>query len=152
MVNDKMKASFALSAFSLSHFAQAFQAGTYIIGSAALPPSLVLTERNPTDALAFSQQEGEPTQSWNFISTHDGFFEIQNNIGSNIACNGDEGSLCFPGDQPQGFLPEFRGGKNYELVAEGSGLFLRVNQNQDLYLAGWDQSLEEQFVLTSVDQ
>lgn len=146
-----MKASFALSAFLFFHLAQALQAGTYIIASAALPPPLVLTELDPAYALAFSQQGGEPTQFWNFISTHDGYFEIQNHIESKITCGDDVGSLCFPGDQPQAFLPEFRGGKNYELVSESSGLFLRVNQNQDLYLARWDQSLEEQFILTSVD-
>lgn len=44
-------------------------------------------------------------------------------------------------------MPEFQGGKNYELVAKGSGYLLRITEERGLQLAGYDGSLSEQFTL-----
>lgn len=145
-----MRGIFALSALALFHSAHAaFREGTYSIGSATLPPSLVLTEIDADGPLVFSQQQRRPSQVWDFIPKKDSpYFEIRNTLGGNINCGPGKGS-CLTGNQPQGYLPESLGDNKYELVAEDSGFFLRVGDNQEVYLAGWDQSPNEQFVLTS---
>jgi hypothetical protein len=52
--------------------------------------------------------------------------------------------------RPPSFWGEFLGGDRYELVVEDSGLFLRVDDSERLYLEFFDQSLNEQFILTKV--
>jgi hypothetical protein len=100
--------------------------------------------------LIFSDQQSQVSQIWKFIPKDHGYFNIQNNFGENINCGNTEGSVCFVGEGLQGFLPEFQGENNYELVAEGSGFLLRVDESQQLYLAAYDQSTNEQFILTRV--
>ncbi|GLI81595.1 hypothetical protein PoHVEF18_009980 [Penicillium ochrochloron] len=128
-----MKTFFALGALALFHSAYALVPGPYTIGSGILDSSQVLTYVARDHSLIFSDNNHNVGQTWFFYPTHDGYFEIRNELG------------------PQGFLPEFLGGESYELVAEGSGLFVRVDDNR-IYLDLFDQSLNEQFILIEAEQ
>jgi hypothetical protein len=144
-----MKTFFAFSALALSQSAYALKEGTYTIGSAILEPSQVLTEIYREDPLIFSEDRHNAGQVWIFYPTHDGYFQIRNKKGGRLNCPGSEGSPCIIGDELQGFLPEFVGGNSYEIVVEGSGLLLWVEEDQQLYVDFWNQTLSEQFVLTA---
>jgi hypothetical protein len=146
-----MKTFFALGALALFHTAYALVPGPYTIGSGILDSSQVLTYVARDHSLIFSDNHHNVGQTWFFYPTHDGYFEIRNELGYPLNCPGREKSACFVGDRPQGFLPEFLGGESYELVAEGSGLFVRVDDNR-IYLDLFDQSLNEQFILTEAEQ
>lgn len=147
-----MKTIFTLSALTLLHSAYALDEGTYTIGSGILEPSQVLTEVARDQPLIFSDDQHNFGQTWNFYPIHDGYFEIQNDLGDRLNCPGRGGDACILGDETQGFLPEFLGENSYELVAEGSGLFVRVHESRHIYLDLFDQSLNEQFILTKVEQ
>lgn len=85
-----------------------------------------------------------------FVPYNDNTFQINNTQYGFINCGSNEGHLCNTGYQFQRFRPEFRGGRSYEIVDVNSGFFICANENMELYVSGWDQSLNEQFVLTEV--
>lgn len=88
---------------------------------------------------------------WNLtLAKEDGFFYIEGEDRLYINCNGDQRSASVSGRRPQAFLPEFQGNTNYELVEQGSGLFLRITNQKTLERAPYDQSIEEQFSLVPV--
>ncbi|KAJ5098546.1 hypothetical protein N7532_005547 [Penicillium argentinense] len=148
-----MKATFALGALAaLSQSAFSLREGTYMIGSPALDPSLVLGEtRTDGGPLEFAPRNGHPGQTW-FLqlsgSSNRDFF-VNNTLGGYINCGTEEGSLCFAGEEPQIYTLESAGDNKYEFVSQGSSYFLRVNEQRVLQLAAWDQSPNEQFTLTS---
>lgn len=125
-----MKTFLALCALALFHSAYALDAGTYTIGSGTLGPRQVLAGVALDQPLIFSDDAINNGQTWTFYPTHDGYFEIRNDRGYPHNCPSREGEACTLGDEPQGFLPEFLGENSYELVAEGSGLFVRVYSSQ----------------------
>lgn len=148
-----MKAAFALGALAaLCQSAFSLKEGTYTIGSASLNPSLVLGEtKTEGGPLEFTRKNGHPGQTWFLYrsGSSDREFFVNNTLGGYINCGTEIGSPCFAGEEPEIYTLEFAGDNKYEFVAKTSGYFLRVNADLDLELAEWDQSLNEQFTLTS---
>jgi hypothetical protein len=145
-----MKSFFTFGALAaLCQSAYGLESGVYSIASAD-SNSLVLTDEAPNKPLAFTRQNQDPAQEWHFDAADGGYFEITSDLGSYINCETTGDKICYPGEQPQAFKPEFQGDKKYELVEQGSGLFLRITKKGTLQLAEWDQSIDEQFRLISV--
>jgi hypothetical protein len=148
---NKMKAFFRLGALAaLCQSVYSLENGRYTIGSAITGGALVLTAHSssPDIPLDFTENHGDSSQVWNFSSRDGQYFLIRNQRGSYINC--EEGSVCYTGGYPQEFIPEFRGDGKYELVAQGSGLFLSADDQGQLLLLGYDQSPNEQFFLSPV--
>ncbi|KAJ5198504.1 uncharacterized protein N7498_007621 [Penicillium cinerascens] len=144
-----MKAFFVLTFAALCQSAYSLREGTYMIESAKFGKSLVLTETltHRGAPLSFDPRNGQPGQIWSFTPRDNGYWEVENHLGGNINCGTEEGSMCFAGEEPQLFMPEYKGENKYELVAKGSGYLLRVTEHGSLELAGYDDSLSEQFTL-----
>jgi hypothetical protein len=149
-----MKAFFALTLAALCQSVYCLRDGTYTIRSASLGPHKVLTEnmKEHEEPLAFKEKHEriEPGQLWDLKSKDKGYFEVQNHLGDYINCGTEEGSTCYAGKEPQQFLPERADEDTYELVAKGSGYFLRVAESGELRLAGYDGSPSEKFYLSEV--
>lgn len=142
-----MKYFFALGAIaSLCQSACALNSGTYTIASANTDAE-VLTGQHPDVPLTFVEFDGNPGQIWTFNQAEGDYFDVRNNQGLYINCQQQGPRTCYPGETPQKFIPEFQGGTNYELVAQGSGLLLRLADDGTLQLAEYDQSINEQFSL-----
>ncbi|KAJ5855641.1 uncharacterized protein N7529_009585 [Penicillium soppii] len=144
-----MKSFFALGALAtLFQSAYCLAPGAYIIDTAK-QDGLALTQEGDNTPLRFTSR----VQFWDFTPTKGGYFEIRHESGAYINCDQTGDRICFPGDRPQAFLPEFQGENKYELVEQGSGLFLRFDGEGNLLkLAEYDQSIEEQFALIPLDQ
>ncbi|KAJ5359618.1 uncharacterized protein N7496_012031 [Penicillium cataractarum] len=149
-----MKAAFALGALAaLCQSAFSLSEGSYTIGSAALDPSLVLSETTANDGLLeFTQKEDDhPGQTWllSRSGSSDRDFLVENILGGYLHCGDKPDYPCFTAEDPRIYTLEFAGENKYQFVAQGSGYFLRVNEKRELVLAVWDQSLNEQLSLTS---
>lgn len=148
-----MKTFLALGALAaLCQSAFCLEDGIYMIGSATLPSSQVLGETDDIGFLAFGPKNGHPGQSWIFNSSsgnNEREFLIQNYLGSYINCGVDEGSLCSAGDEEEFYTAELVSDNSYQLVAKNSGYFMRA-QGLLLQLAAWDQTPNENFVLTAI--
>lgn len=144
-----MKAFFVLAFAALCQSTYSLKEGTYTIGSVKLDNSQVLTEsfNQQGKPLSFDTKKRNPGQIWSFTPKDNGYWEVQNILGGYINCGTEEGSTCFAGEEPQLFMPEYQGGNKYELVAKGSGYLLRITEHRGLELAGYDDSLSEQFTL-----
>lgn len=146
-----MKTFFTLGALAaLCQSAYSLNPGPYIIASAN-SDSQILTDENLNQPLTFTQPTENENQVWQFNAVDGGYFEIQSVQGSFIDCHRTEDRTCYSSERPRAFIPEFQGDNKYELVEEGSGLFLRIAKEGGLQLAEWDQSLNEQFTLTPVN-
>jgi hypothetical protein len=144
-----MKAFFGLGALAaICQSVYSLENGLYTIGSAITGGALVLTAHSssPGILLDFTENQGDSGQVWDFSSSDGQYFLVKNQLGSYINC--DEGAVCYTGGSPQAFIPEFTGDGKYELVAQGSGLFLRADDQGQLLLAEYDQSPNEQFFLS----
>ncbi|KAJ5339517.1 hypothetical protein N7452_006245 [Penicillium brevicompactum] len=142
-----MKYFFALGAIaSLCQSACALDNGPHTIAPTSRD-NVVLTVQAPNGPLTFEHFEEKPGQIWTLNQVAGGYFEIHNDFGQFINCQQQAPRTCYTGDNPQSFLPEFQGDTNYELVEQGSGLFLRLANDGTLQLAKWDQSIDEQFSL-----
>jgi hypothetical protein len=146
-----MKAFLGLSALAaLCQSVYSLKSGLYTIGSASTEGKLVLTAHSGASGhipLDFTPESGSSSQVWEFHATDKQYFVVKNRLGAFINCEG-EGSVCVSGDQPQAFIPEFTGNDKYQLVEQGSGLFLRSDENEALVLAGYDTSPNEEFFLS----
>lgn len=146
-----MKSFFTLGAIAaLCQSAYSLDPGHYTIASGN-SDSLILTDKSPNQPLAFEPRNGGSGQEWDIIPAEENFFLIQSQYGSFINCHTTDTLVCFPGSEPQAFRPEFQGDNRYELVEQGSGLFLRFTKENSLELAEWDQSIDEQFSLVRLD-
>lgn len=147
-----MKSFFTLGAIAaLCQSAYCLNAGPYQIESAN-SRSEILTQKNPGQPLTFEPKSEGSAQIWHVVPTHGDYFSIRSEQGFFINCHNDDSSICSAGTQAQDFIPEFQGGTNYELVEEGSGLFLRITAQKTLELAGYDGSINEQFSLVPVQR
>ncbi|KAE8381215.1 Alpha/Beta hydrolase protein [Aspergillus bertholletiae] len=127
--------------------------GKYVIRSASMDRDLILTNTGiHGNALAFRPTRGasSKSQTWDFthIGNSPNDFEIISTLGGDINCGSEEGTSCVTGDTHEIYTAEYVGGGRYELVAKSSGYFLTVD-NRLLTLAGWDQSINQQFIITS---
>jgi hypothetical protein len=146
---NKMKAFSGLGALAaLCQSVYSLENGRYTIGSAITDGALVLTAHSssPGIPLDFTENHGHSSQVWDFSSKDGQYFLVKNQLGSYINC--EEFSVCYTGGSPQAFIPEFTGDGKYELVAQGSGLFLSADEQGQLLLVGYDQSPNEQFFLS----
>jgi hypothetical protein len=144
-----MKAFFGLGALAaLCQSVHSLENGLYTIGSAITGGDFVLTAHSssPGIPLDFTEDHGGSSQVWDFSSSDGQYFLVKNQLGAYINC--EEGSVCLTGGSPQAFIPEFTGDGKYELVAQGSGLFLRADDQGQLLLDEYDQSPNEQFFLS----
>lgn len=135
-------AALCQSAYSLNH-------GVYTISSAK-NDALFLVGQGPDQPLTFGPRTGGAGEYWQLIPAKENFFLIQNLHESFINCHITDSLACFPGGEAKAFRPEFQGDNRYELVEEGSGLFLRITKENTLELAKWDHSIDEQFNLLAV--
>ncbi|CAI7633774.1 unnamed protein product [Penicillium viridicatum] len=119
-----MKTSLVLSVLAaLCQSAFSLEEGSYTIGS-SLESNEVLTQSGIGAALTFSAK-----RDGNFIN-----------------CGDEAGSPCILGSAKEVYTAELAGDNSYQLVAKKSGYFLRT-EGDDLQLAEWDQSPNEEFVL-----
>lgn len=150
----------ALAALSQSTFA--LQSGTYTIGSASLEgdnssPSKTLawseTDGGDASPLTFTPKSDNEDHFWfftpvTFDSERD--FLINSTFGGYINCGDEPGSPCFIGEEAEVYTAELAGDNTYELVLKRSGYFLRAD-GVNLQIAAWDQSPNEQFILTPAE-
>ncbi|KAJ5281700.1 hypothetical protein N7478_007072 [Penicillium angulare] len=137
-----------LAALSQCAFA-AFKEGTYTIGSAALDSQL-LTDVAADEPVVFQDADGTPPQTWFFAPDQvvKDAFTITSTLGGSLNCGEAEGSVCVAGsNETQVYTPEKVSNTAYQLVSRDSGYFLRA-ENGQLVVAGWDQTPEEEFILT----
>ncbi|KAJ5408828.1 hypothetical protein N7509_002711 [Penicillium cosmopolitanum] len=151
-----MKTFVALGALvALCHSAFGLDEGAYTIGSASLQSNKILSvNEEDGKTLSFSPDNNDGSQAWRFTRVE---FDNQRDFlinstfsGGYINCGEQRDSPCVLGDEPQIFTAELVGDNSYELVSQPSGYFLRAD-GEKLQIAEWDQSPDEQFVLTQVD-
>ncbi|KAJ5786044.1 uncharacterized protein N7503_011256 [Penicillium pulvis] len=144
-----MKSFLTLTALAtLCSSAYCFSEGTYKIGSASLEKTKVLTEVPGQEDLVFNTANGHPGQIWDFTPTdEEEYFLVTNTLGAYIDCPALD-SLCTAGEDPTSYRPELVADNTYELVANGTGYFLRLADDNKLKLAGYEPGLEQEFVLT----
>ncbi|KAJ5113222.1 hypothetical protein N7456_001756 [Penicillium angulare] len=145
----KTFATLAFTLAALSQGALAFKEGTYTIGSAALH-SQVLTDVAADEPVVFDPANKTPHQTWFFTRSDvvKDAFTIASTLGGYVNCGEAEGSICVAGsNETQIYTPEKVSDTAYQLVSRDSGYFLRV-ENDQLVVAGWDQTQEEEFILT----
>ncbi|KAJ5647253.1 hypothetical protein N7490_003625 [Penicillium lividum] len=145
-----MKSFLALGALAaLCNSAYSLREGTYKIRSLGADANKVLAEVPGQSELVFNVASQHPGQTWSFESDPDnvGYFLISNILGAYIDCEA-EGSLCTAGEEPTSYRPELvsEADKSYELVANGTGYFLRYAEDDKLKLAGYDQGVDQEFV------
>ncbi|CAG8895333.1 unnamed protein product [Penicillium egyptiacum] len=150
-----MKNSFVLSVLAaLCRSAFSLEEGSYTIGSASLESSVVLTQGDGIGGpLEFLPREnGGFHQTWYFTlkGGNPRDFLIVDPAGNFVNCGDEAGTLCVSGSEEQIYTAELVGDNRYQLVAKTSGYFLRA-VGQDLQLAAWDQSPNEEFVLESAE-
>lgn len=150
-----MKTSLALGALAaLCHSVFGLDEGAYTIGSASLQSNKVLSvSQDDGQSLSFSPNNEHANQVWFFThhqSDNKREFVINSTIGGYINCGKQKTSPCVLGDEPQVYTAELAGDDSYELVSKQSGYFLRA-AGENLQIDEWDQSLNEQFVLTRLD-
>lgn len=146
-----MKTFFALSALAaLCQSAFSLEEGPYTIGSASLEGSMVLGGQID-EPLRFSPRNDDSGHIWNFTlidNNNQRDFLIRNDFGDFINCGDEAGSACLAGGEEEVYTAEVVGDNSYQLVAKKSGYFLRA-EGEYLQLAAWDQTPNEEFVLTS---
>ncbi|KAJ5759782.1 hypothetical protein N7520_006938 [Penicillium odoratum] len=145
-----MKSFLALVALAaLCNSAYSLREGTYKIRALGADANKVLTEVPGQPEIVFDVASRHPGQTWNFELDPENanYFLIQNILGAYINCE-SEGSLCTAGDEPTSYRPELvsEADKSYELVANGTGYFLRFAEGDKLKLAGYDQGVDQEFV------
>ncbi|KAJ5913154.1 hypothetical protein N7504_002037 [Penicillium tannophilum] len=144
-----MKSFFTLTALAaFCNSAYCFSEGTYTIGSASLEKTKVLTEVPGQADLVFNTANGHPGQIWDFTpADQEDYFLITNTLGAYIDCP-ELDSLCTAGEDPTSYRPELVRDNTYELVANGTGYFLRLADDSKLKLAGYEPGPEQEFILT----
>ncbi|KAJ5611917.1 hypothetical protein N7528_009022 [Penicillium herquei] len=148
-----MKTSIILTLAALCQSAFALKEGTYTIGSATLTNENVLKDIAADEPVEFGTKDGSPGETWFFTSSKvkKDTFTIASTLGGYVNCGETEGSVCIAGDnETQSYYVEKVANSTYQLVAENSGYFLRVNDDNKVVIASWDQSPNEEFILTGV--
>ncbi|KAJ6021170.1 hypothetical protein N7540_006674 [Penicillium herquei] len=146
-----MKTSIVLTLAALCQSAFALKEGTYTIGSANLTDSDVLKDVGAHQPVVFDTKNGTPDETWFFTRSQakKNAFTIASTLGGYINCGEAEGSVCVAGDnETQVYFAEEVANSTYQFVAENSGYFLRVNDDKEVVIAGWDQTPNEEFILT----
>ncbi|CAI7675386.1 unnamed protein product [Penicillium manginii] len=133
-----MKAFIALGALAaLCHSAFGLDEGAYTIGSASLQSNKILSvNEEDGQSLSFSPNKGDGSQTCT--------------VGGYLNCPDQERSLCILGGEPQIYTAELANDNTYELISKQSGYFLRAD-GDNIQIAAWDQSPDEQFVLTPTE-
>ncbi|KAJ5536504.1 hypothetical protein N7513_009690 [Penicillium frequentans] len=144
-----MKSFLTLTALAaLCNSAYCFSEGTYTIGSASLEKSKVLTEVPGQEDLVFDTANEYPGQIWEFTpADQKDYFLVTNTLGAYIECPALD-NLCTAGEDPTSYSPELVEDNKYELVANGTGYFLRLADDNKLKLAGYEAGPEQRFILT----
>ncbi|KAJ5709752.1 hypothetical protein N7493_010043 [Penicillium malachiteum] len=146
-----MKTSIVFTLAALCQSAFALKEGTYTIGSATLANDNVLKDVAADQPVEFGAKDGNPGETWFFTGSKvkKDTFTIASTFGGYINCGEAEGSVCIAGDnETQSYYVEKVANSTYQLVAENSGYFLRVNDEKQVVIAGWDQTPNEDFILT----
>ncbi|KAJ5524567.1 hypothetical protein N7494_011217 [Penicillium frequentans] len=148
-----MKSFLTLTALAaLCNSAYCFREGTYQIGSARLEYTKVLTEVPGQEDLVFKTVTGHPGQIWDFTLTdEEDYFLVTNTLGAYIDCPALD-SLCTAGEDPTSYRLEIVADNTYELVANGTGYFLRLADDNKLKLAGYGPGPEQEFILTEASE
>ncbi|KAJ5764357.1 hypothetical protein N7533_003038 [Penicillium manginii] len=150
-----MKAFIALGALAaLCHSAFGLDEGAYTIGSASLQSNKILSvNEEDGQSLSFSPNKGDGSQTWYFTRPdfdNNREFLINSTVGGYLNCPDQERSLCILGGEPQIYTAELANDNTYELISKQSGYFLRAD-GDNIQIAAWDQSPDEQFVLTPTE-